>query len=145
LRFEDAWEAGRLRDAATMNLSQPMVVTQPTAKAVGSIEDIYSVEAAMLAHMDDAPARAATLRAKLTTQPQLLAILEAAEGWIPKETVMTRIAGDALTLAPHAWFALAVHSSLAGQDAAPLYRKSADRALGLEFPYRVALRMAVHR
>jgi tetratricopeptide (TPR) repeat protein len=145
LRFEDAWEAGRLRDAATMSLSQPMVVAQPTAKAVGSIEDIYSVEAAMLAHMDDAPARAAALRAKLTTQPRLLAILEAAEGRIPKETVMTRIADDALTLAPHAWFALAVHASLAGQDATPLYRKSADRALGLEFPYRVALRMAVQR
>ncbi len=58
---------------------------------------------------------------------------------------MTRIADDALTMAPHAWFALAVHASLAGQDAAPLFRKSAERALELEFPYRVASRMALQR
>jgi tetratricopeptide (TPR) repeat protein len=142
LRFEEAWETGRLRDAATMNLSQPVIVSNPTDKAVGSMEDIYSVEAAMLAHMDEAPARAVALRAKLATQPGLLAVLDAAEGRITKETVMARIADDALGVAPHAWFALAVHASLSGQDAAPLYRKSAERALDLEFPYRVALRMA---
>ncbi len=99
----------------------------------------------MPAHLSDAASRAEALRARLAGEPLLLALLDAAEGRISKEILMSRIVDDNLTMASHAWFALAVHSSISGQDASTLFRKSADRALEREFPYRVALRMAQNR
>ncbi len=135
LRFETAWETGHLREAATMDL------TRLHADNKVDVTDIYAVEAAMLAHLPEEPAQAASLRAKLSKTPTLLAILDAAEGRISKETVMSRIADNG-TLIPHAWFALAVHASLSGGDAAALFRKSAERALDREFPYRLAMHMA---
>lgn len=136
LRFEEAWETGHLREAAVMN-----PISLPGIDAPG-IDDIYAVEAAMLAHLPDAASRAGALHVRLSKEPELLPLLDAAEGRISKETLMTRIADNTLGMAPHAWFALAVHASLTGTDASALFRKSAARALDREFPYRVALRMA---
>lgn len=39
----------------------------------------------------------------------------------------SRIAVENINMAPHAWFALAVHEAAAGRDAQALYRQSADR------------------
>jgi hypothetical protein len=136
LRFEEAWQTGRLREAAAMNLA-PL-----RENDAAIIDDIYAIEAAMLAHTPGALAKSSELRAKLSALPELLALLDAAEGRISKETLMTRIAGNTLGWAPHAWFALAVHASLSGGDASTLFRKSAERALDREFPYRLGLRMA---
>src|SRR5205823_5609491 len=69
LLFEEAWERDHLRDAAMMDLGALRENGQAT------IDDVYAVEAAMLAGLPDAAARAEALRAKLSSEPHLLAFL----------------------------------------------------------------------
>lgn len=137
LRFEDALENARFNEAATMDISS----LRATGEAAG-LDDIYACEAALLAHLPDAPTRCESVRGRLTSRPELNAILDAAAGRISSDVVMRAVADEALTLAPHAWFALAIHAATTGQDAKPLFRKAAARSLEREFPYRVALRLA---
>ena len=102
-----------------------------------TVYDVYRAEAAMLAHLS-APQTTEALRKRLAPQPELLALLDASEGRISRDELMKRIGEDKLDLAPHAWFALAVHAVATGADARPLFAKAAARALDRQFPYRVA-------
>lgn len=128
LEFEDALENGRVADAAAIE-QRLRVDRKPSAYS------IYPVAAAMLAKDPDAAKRLQALRTELT-DPTLLPLLEALEG-----------RGDSPPnedLAPHLWFAKAVRASATGDraKALALFRKSAERALDRELPYRLALQLA---
>jgi tetratricopeptide (TPR) repeat protein len=120
--LENALENERLAEAAAM-------------KELPDENLVYAAEAGLLA---GTPVKV------MLTDPFSIALLGAAVGTIDEATLLASADDVGVEMRTHAFFALGVHAASRGDKAkaAHYFRKSAERALSREFPYRAALRLA---